>query len=176
MLRRSLILIALAAAATGTAHGQASATASAAGAFQIGGGISIANPDYGQKNIKGVTIYTTFDFKTHWGIEGDVHLINLITPQDIGEKSYLIGPRYLRQYGRLTPYAKILIGRGVFDYQAQNVAVAKNIYAAGAGLDIHAWRNFNVRAIDFEYQQWPGFAANALTPLVATAGIAYQFR
>lgn len=175
LLRNCLILIALLVVAFTAAQGQATPTATSAGVFQLGGGISAAKPDYGELTIKGITIYSTFDFKTHWGIEADVHLIDMSTPENNGEKSYLIGPRYVRHYGRMNPYAKILIGRGVFEFKSQNAAVAANMYAAGAGLDIHAWRNVNVRVIDFEYQNWPGFLDHGLTPLVATAGVAYSF-
>ena len=175
MLSRCLIVLALLGFASSQANAQAAPTATSAGIFQIGLGGTLAKPDYGELTIKGFSLYTTFDFKTHWGIEGDVHWVNLSNPDNIGEKSYLIGPRYVRRYGRLNPYAKILLGRGVFIYQNQNVAVAANMYAAGAGVDIRAWRNINIRALDFEYQQWPGFADHGLTPIVATAGVAYSF-
>ena len=40
---------------------------------------------------------------------------------------------------------------------------------------ISVTRKINVRVIDFEYQQWPGFSPNGLSPYVITAGAAYTF-
>jgi hypothetical protein len=87
-------------------HAQASPTASRTGVAQIGGGVSLASPDYGQRKFKGITIYGTFDFTRHWGIEGDVHKVSIITPTDIGKDSYLLGPRYVFHHKRFNPYAK----------------------------------------------------------------------
>ncbi len=47
-------------------------------------------------------------------------------------------------------------------------------FAYGAGLDIHITRHFDVRAIDFELQNWPGFAQNGLTPSIISIGAAYR--
>jgi Outer membrane protein beta-barrel domain len=160
-------------------HAQATATASRTGVAQLGLGGSLASPDYEQKTIKGLTVYGTFDFTRHWGIEGDVHRVSLITPTDIGEDSYLLGPRYVFRRNRLSPYAKALFGLGRFKFQPDNApetAYTYKIYSFGAGLDIQATKHINVRAIDLEYQRWPGFGRNGLTPFVGTIGIAYALR
>src|SRR4051812_8083257 len=92
-------------------HGQAVPTATRAGGIaQIGAGWSFAKPDYGLSNIQGYSIYGTFDFTRHWGIEGDVHKVSMITPSDIGQDSYLLGPRYVFHHNRVHPYAKALLG------------------------------------------------------------------
>jgi hypothetical protein len=41
--------------------------------------------------------------------------------------------------------------------------------------DIDLTRHINVRALDFEHQQWPGYPPNGLTPKVWTFGAAYAF-
>jgi hypothetical protein len=131
------------------------------------------------QNIQGFTIYGSFDFTRHWGIEGDIHQVSLITPADIGEDSYLIGPRYVFHYNRVHPYIKAMGGFGRFQYQYDNAPHATytyKIYTLGGGVDFQATPRINVRAIDFEYQKWPGFPTNGLSPLVFTIGAAYSFR
>jgi len=100
-------------------------------------------------------------------------------PADIGEDSYLVGPRYVFHYGRFHPYAKALLGIGRFQYQYDTVphtTYTYKIYAFGGGLDIQATHHINVRAIDLEYQRWPGYPPSGLTPIVGTIGVAYAFR
>jgi hypothetical protein len=158
---------------------QAVPTASRAGVMQIGGGWSMASPDYAQKNIQGASIYGTFDFTRHFGVEGDIHLVRLVKPTNISEDSYLLGPRYVIRHNRFSPYAKALFGIGRFNYLFENAPTASytyKIYALGGGLDVQATHRINVRAIDFEYQNWPGYGTSGLTPFVGTIGVAYAFR
>jgi len=162
------------------AHSQAIPTASRWGSsLQIGIGASIVNPDYGEKKDKGPTIYGTFDFTRHIGIEGDVHLASVIAPADVGENTYLLGPRYVFHHGRFHPYAKGLLGLGVINFQPDNrphTSATYVAYALGGGLDIKVARKINVRAIDVEAQSWPGYNPHGLSPFVMTFGVAYSFR
>jgi hypothetical protein len=161
-------------------HAQAVPTATRAGGIaQIGAGWSFARPDYGPTKIQGASIYGTFDFTRHWGIEGDVHKVSMITSSDLGEDSYLLGPRYVFHHNRVHPYAKALVGFGRFQYQydyTPHYYYTYKIYSLGGGVDVQARRHLNIRAVDFEYQKWPGFPANGITPLVLTFGAAYAFR
>lgn len=160
-------------------HGQATPTAERTTTVQIGTGWSVVSPDYGPKKTQGVTVYGTLDFTPHWGIEGDVHKTSIITPIDIGEDSYLLGPRYVFGYNRLRPYVKALFGLGRFQYQYDNAphtAYTYKIYAFGGGVDVRSTEHINIRAIDFEYQNWPRYASSGLTPLVFSFGAAYAFR
>jgi hypothetical protein len=159
---------------------QALPTATARGALQIGVGPTYAKPDYGQDAIKGVSGWADFDFSTHVGVEAAIHYVAFITPTDLAENSYVIGPRFSLNYGRISPYAKAVVGIGslVIQEEADNHGRGNGsylIYAGGGGIDIRATRHIVVRAIDFEYQEWPGLG-NGLTPLVATVGLAYRFR
>lgn len=164
-------------------HAQAVPTASRAGTIQLGIGGTFVSPDYSNRYLKGVSAYGDFDFAHHLGVEGDIH-ISIITPTDIAENTYLIGPRYNLQYGRFHPYAKALLGIGTFQYQqgspghgyANGGTFKYFTYAIGGGLDIKATEHINVRAFDLEYQDWPGYATNGLTPVVTTIGVAYVFR
>jgi len=161
-----------------TSHAQANATSERVAIMQIGGGWSITNPDYAQRKVQGFSIYGDLDFKRHWGIEGDIHRTSIITPTHIGVDSYLLGPRYVYRRNRWNPYAKVLFGLGRFKYKFDNApeaAYTYKIYAFGGGLDLYATKRINIRAIDFEYQKWPGYPTNGLTPLVYSFGAAYAF-
>jgi hypothetical protein len=164
-------------------HAQAVPTASAAGILQVGGMFNLANSDYVPQKIKGGGFYTTFDFKYHWGIEGEFHQINDSQPTSaIYERTYEIGPRYVRRYGRFAPYAKLMYGRGVFNYppvfgDPQGGAAANlayNLGAVGVGADYRLLRFMNVRG-EYEFQRWFGFPPNGLTPGILSIGVAYQF-
>lgn len=48
-------------------------------------------------------------------------------------------------------------------------------YSLGGGLDYQASEHIIIRAIDVEYQKWPSFGRDGLTPIVFTFGAAYHF-
>lgn len=156
-------------------HGQASPTASRRGDAQVGGGYSIASPDYGQPKIKGFNFYGDFDFTRHLGVEAEFHFVKAPGNGAIYEKTYEIGGRYFRTYGRVIPYGKIMVGRGVFNYPGNVANLAYNMYAIGAGSDFRIKDWLNARA-DYEYQNWTGFPTSGLTPQVFSIGVAYHFR
>lgn len=146
--------------------------------MQIGIAGTYVRPDYGEHYTAGPTIYGTFDFTQHIGIEGDIHIASIFTPGDIGEDTYLLGPRYVFHHGRYAPYVKGLAGIGIIKYQFDNIphsSATYIAYALGGGLDIKATRKINVRAFDFEYQQYPGFQPHTLSPYAITIGVAYSF-
>jgi hypothetical protein len=80
----------------------------------------------------------------------------------------------MRHYSIFTPYAKGLVGRGVFNYPLSDANLAYNMLAGGGGIDIAVHPRINVRA-DFELQHWYGFPPNGLAPKIATIGVAYHF-
>ncbi len=171
--------------APGLLHSQALPTSHQAGDLQVGAGFSYVNPDYGADKLKGYTIYADFDFLTHYGVEGEFRQADSGTVTHIYERNYLIGPRYLRRYGRFTPYGKLLFGRGVFNFpyivvppnpKPQPTAnLAYNMMVIGGGADFRIKPYLSVRG-DYEYQHWFSFESSALTPQVVTIGVAYHFR
>lgn len=166
-------------------HAQAVPMATRLASGQIGAGFSFAIPDYAQTYIKGYTVYGDFDLWRRIGIEADVHRVNVLTPTDIGEDTYLIGPRFsLIRQRRVNVYAKVLGGLGSFEYQEGTYRPTHTdnfgVFAVGGGIDFRASRHINIRAIDIEAQKWPsygtpGFPAHGLTPFVTTFGAAYAF-
>lgn len=182
MLKPALLLI-LTLTVSAQLHGQASPTASRVADLQAGGTFNFASPDYTQKTFKGFGFYTTFDFKSHFGVEAEFHQLNGPTSAEgIYERTYEIGPRYVLHYGRFSPYAKIMFGRGVFNFpvSASNLTngtaanLAYNMWAGGIGTDYRLRRSINIRA-DYEFQQWGGFPPHGLTPRVLSIGVAYHF-
>lgn len=156
-----------------TALAQGDSTISRAGDLQIGGGYTSANSDYLANRIRGLSFYSDFDFREHIGVEVDFHQVSDPNPTQVYERTYEVGGRYLRHYGRFTPYAKALVGRGVFNFYNAG-SLAYNMYSLGGGVDIAVHRKINVRA-DYEYQMWSSFQPNGLTPSLITIGAAYHF-
>ena len=166
-------------------HAQAVPMATRLGSAQVGAGFSFATPDYGQTFIKGFTVYGDVDVVHRLGIEGDVHYVSILTPTDIGEDTFLVGPRFsiIRQ-GRVDAYAKVLGGVGRFEYQSGGYphphTDSFGVVSFGGGIDFRASQHINIRAIDIEAQRWPGygtpgFPAHGLSPFVTTFGAAYSF-
>jgi hypothetical protein len=147
--------------------------------MQIGIAGTFISPDYTEQYIKGISIYGNYDIGQHLGVEGDMHF-SVITPGDISENSYLLGPRYKWHQKRFEPYVKVLVGLGRFGFQTDGFPVASTFtyfqFAPGGGLDIRATRHINVRAFDVEFQKWPGFNPNGLSPIAYTIGVAYTLR
>jgi len=164
------------------AHGQAMPTATGAGGFQVGAGASMGKPDFGEEYIAGISIFGDYNLTQHIGLEGDVHMLNLRTPFDQAENTYEVGPRFTFRHGRFVPYGKVMIGYGSFyvqerqgNYNALVPDVSSFMYSVGGGVDITFRRHITVRAFDLEYQKWPNFLRNGLSPVVGTVGVAYRF-
>lgn len=167
-------------------HAQAKAAGVRSADLQIGAGYVGAQSDYDpQHHFYGPAIYVVYDFRSHWGVDLSFHQVNSSVSKDVTyERSYEIGPRYVRHYGRFNPYGKVMIGRGVFNFPATrdhsvNVAnLAYNIFAFGGGADVNVQRHVNVRA-EIEMQRWMSFPSShgtsSLSPVLVTIGAAYHF-
>jgi opacity protein-like surface antigen len=158
------------------AHAQSGPTASRVGDLQIGGGFIYAHSAY---NFTPITLYGGagyIDFATrpHWGGEFDFHQTKSSADSTVYERTYEIGPRIFLQRGPLIPYAKVLYGRGVYNFHNNIANVAYNMYTFGGGLDYELRRSINLRA-DYEYQTWMSFPITDLHPSVVTIGVAYHF-
>jgi hypothetical protein len=165
-------------------NAQASPTASRAGDLQIGASFNLASPDYrNTRALKGFGFYGTFDFKSHFGVDAEFHQLNdPDSKEGVYERSYEIGPRYVLHFGPLAPYAKFMVGRGVFNFPPAPDApnggpaanLAFNMWAGGFGVDYSIRPSINIRG-DYELQQWSGFPPNGLSPKVFSIGVAYRF-
>ncbi|RXH55051.1 outer membrane beta-barrel protein [Granulicella sibirica] len=155
-------------------HAQASPTASRLGDLQVGAGFVSADSDYADNRYKGVFGYVDFDVTNHLGAEFEIHQIYSPYSDDVRERTYEIGGRYYRHYGRFTPYGKLMYGRGVFNFQQNLANLAYNMFAGGVGVDYRVMRHVNARA-EFEYQHWMSFQGSSLSPSLISIGAAYHF-
>ena len=174
MLKRLLTASCLFALAIPALLAQSLPTAKRAADLQVGLGFVIDNSDYDPTNLKGFAFYTTLDLTNHYGGEFVLHQANSGTGDQLYERTYEVGPRYHRDYGRFAPYVKAMYGRGVFNYPNSVANLAYNMFAFGAGVDFKVKPYLNVRA-DYEYQDWLSFPPDGLSPQVMTIGVAYHF-
>ena len=145
---------------------------------QIGLGVTLASPDYGERYIQGVSLFGDLGLPRRFSLEGDIHYVSLLTPTDIGENTFLVGPRYtVLHQDRFNAYVKAMGGIGRFVYQLgyfqQPHTDTFTALSFGAGMEYRAGRHINVRAIDIEAQKWPNYSPHTLSPFVVTFGIAY---
>ena len=160
-------------------HAQALPSATGGGLnIQVGAGVSIAEPDYGDKNVKGVSFFGNVDLPIGLGLDVEYHDTNIVTPLDLGESSFMGGLRYGHLTHRFYPYGKVLAGVGTLSFQQGYYVTSSSsthgAYAFGGGLDYRLKRHIVIRPIDVEYQKWT-YQPNGLTPLVFTFGVAYRF-
>jgi opacity protein-like surface antigen len=171
-----LVLLTGMASMTSLLAAQAIPAASRVGDLKIGGGFSSAASDYGQR-FNGGAAYFDFDFLPAVGLTGEFHFVD--GTGGLYEKTYEVGGRYFQTYGPFVPYAKILYGRGVFNFppfpDGFQANYAYNLAAIGGGADYKVTPYLYVRA-DWEYQKWFSFQGSSLTPNMVTLGAAYHFR
>jgi hypothetical protein len=163
----------------GMVHGmsaQSRPTATRAGDLQLGGGVTFGRSGYNftPLHLVGGTLYATFDMRHHWGGEFDFHNVKPTEDSTIYERTYEIGPRLFLTRGPFTPYAKVMIGRGVYNFSQSRANIAYNMYTFGGGVDLAVRRSINLR-VDYEYQNWAGFPLGTLHPGLFTLGAAYHF-
>jgi opacity protein-like surface antigen len=153
---------------------------------------SVFQPDYGGGGIAGTStnrlygVGTYVDIKfTRWiQIEGEARWLRFNQLDNINQTNYLIGPRLPiphARFWRATPYAKALVGLADMNFDFNVITGRFTALAYGGGVDWRLTRKISVRAIDFEYQQWPKWFANPYTganqqlfPYGASAGIGYR--
>ena len=180
---RRLIVVVTSIAPSAILLGQAKPAVKPSNDFQVGATIDFSNPDYGRNTLRGFGFYSTYDFRRHLGVEAEFHQLNDSDGKvGIYERTYEVGPRYSLHLGPLQPYAKLMVGRGVFNFppdplhpeKGPSANLAYNMWAGGFGADYRLRPSINIRA-DYEFQQWTGFPPNGLTPRVFSAGIAFHF-
>ncbi len=158
-------------------HGQAVPGGTFRSHIQAGAGVMYLNNDYTDRSNKGISIWGDYDFTHLVGVEVEAHFGGIITPDDIGENSYLVGPRVMYHRRRLTVYGKLIVGRGTITNQLYNQSSSYNILPAfGGGVDYRVTHNLNIRAVDAELQKWPNFEPNTLSPLAISVGLMYVIR
>ena len=173
----------------GLAPAQATYTASRAGDLQIGAGVAFGSSNYltpalgagftprivgSGESLKGFSLYSSFDFKPHVGAEINFRQSAPGYGANVYERTYEVGGRYVYPVHSFRPFARVMYGRGVFNYPENIANIAYNLYSLGAGADFSLTRSLNLRA-EYEHQHWFGFPLSPLQPNLATVGVAYHF-
>lgn len=180
MLRKTLLSLVLVAGAVTAMQAQKLPTAKRSLDIQAGGDFVYGKSDYGTR-IKGYGFYGTVDFMPHIGVELDYHQAD--GSDKIYERTYEVGGRYVLRKNHWNPYAKVMYGRGVFNFPPfipggpASANLAYNMVVFGGGVDYKLKPYLNIRG-DFEYQDWFSNLGldHGLTPMLGSIGVAYHFR
>lgn len=158
------------------ARAQAAATASGPGAYiAVGGGITMFQADYGSRGLGGGLVFADVNPQWRVGLEGEIRMLRWHTDERVTESNYLGGLRIaLWRPRRVQPYGKLLAGLGKITLPFGYGRGAFLVYAPGAGVDVALTDRVSVRAIDFEYQDWPQFAYGRLNPYGFSAGVSVR--
>jgi len=139
-----------------------------------GGGLSIFQSDYGQRQLGGVTLWGDANISHRWGIEGEARWLRLHNdPNGSNQSTYLAGPRFNLMTRSVRPYAKGLVGIGHFKFPFGYANGTYFVAAPGGGVEWHHKR-FAVKVVDVEYQMWPQFSYGAIHPYGISTGITFR--
>jgi hypothetical protein len=170
----SFALVLLSFASGRALFGQSVESANAGGvSVWIGAGASGYYLQYGGVKNLGLTGFVDADSIRRWGIEGEGRWLDYHQTANIHAETYLAGPRYHFNVGRLQPYVKGLAGVGKFNFPYNYAYGSYFVIAPGAGMDYRLTRRVSVRA-DFEYQYWPQFTFGPMSSSGVTTGIRYR--
>ncbi|MGD0902109.1 MAG: outer membrane beta-barrel protein [Terracidiphilus sp.] len=166
------VLVAVFLAGLRPASGQVAPAAESGGLkLTVGATATGYSLDYGERKMLGVAAIADADTNRRIGIEGEAQWLIFHQTANVHTTTYLIGPRYHLNFGRLQPYAKGLVGFGRFNYP-YNLGQDKDlVIAPGGGVDFRLTRRIRLRLADFEYQYWPQFHFGALSSYGVSSGI-----
>ena len=169
-------LLGLSLGSVGIATAQATATAVRMAEVNAFGGLTISNPDYGQKNNFGYT--GGFEYNRITGgvvAPGLQFRMTGSSGNTITERSYMTGMSFWgTPVHGIHPYMNALFGYGSVSYTSSLVTRAPEtdfVYGLGGGAEIPIRRNLSVRA-DFLQQTWH-YQPHNLTPTALTIGVSY---
>jgi len=186
MKRSALVLFVLCLAATSVRAQVAESATVRPFTMSAGGTASVFSPNISGLSQKpyfinapanyliGLGTYADLHF-SHWvQIEGEARWLRLNEKNSEFEDQYLIGPKVpLLQIGRANVYGKAMIGLGRLRFSGGHAYCTS--LAFGGGFDYRLSRKVTLRAIDFEFQDWPKFLDKATSrPYGVTVGMAYR--
>ncbi len=146
------------------------------------------NPNYATNYpLIGPGVYVDMRF-THWiQIEAEGRWMRFNDFYGENQSNYLIGPRVLiKRFGKFQSYGKVLIGEARMTFPEGDYYSNGHFtdLAFGATIDYKLNRRWTIRAVDFEYQDWPKFIPKdpampngstlSLQPFGLSAGIGYR--
>lgn len=151
-----------------------------------GGLGSVFQPDYGgggfpgssPSRLYGFGAYVDVEFTRWIQVEGEARWLRFNSFINITEDNYLIGPRVPIHHFKLlraTPYGKVLFGMGKMNFDYNEAYGHFTDIAYGGGVDLQVNKRLSVRAIDFEYQQWPNWINDSsIKPYGFSVGVGYK--
>ncbi|MDE3186085.1 MAG: hypothetical protein KGM96_01010 [Acidobacteriota bacterium] len=155
--------------------------------FTVGGMGSIFQPDYagggvaqaGPNRLVGIGAYADLKLTRWVQVEGEARLLRFNEFHNIYQDNYLIGPRVpIHTYlGRITPYGKVLFGFTNMNFEYNVTTCRCSTIAYGGGADVALTNRLSLRAIDFEYQQFPNWyvqQTSQLHPYGFSVGFGYK--
>jgi hypothetical protein len=140
----------------------------------VGGMFSQFEADYGQRKIAGGTVYMDANAYRCYGLEAEARKLQYADNPGMNQMTFLAGPKVSFRHHGIVPYAKILIGVGVFNFPYHYGRGDYLVFAPGAGVDWNIGRKIRIRLIDVEYQDWSQFTFGPEHPYGASVGISYQ--
>jgi hypothetical protein len=172
----SIMAATLLLAAARVARAQAIPTATGGGRFiAVGAGGAFFNSNYGQRWVNGYSIYADINRDVRFGAEFRAQSLRFNQEQGIRETSYLLGPRIAFPHHGWIPYARVLLGGGIFKAPYNYAEGSYFVAAPGAGVDYVRGR-VRYRIADIEYQAWPNFTFGELHPWGYNTGISIRIR
>jgi hypothetical protein len=154
---------------------QAQATASGPGSYvSAGGGYSAYQVDYGQRILGGGFVFVDVHPTWRYGLEGEARFLRMHSDEGVTQTTYLGGAHVYLRPQAFRPYVKFLVGLGKMNFPFGYAQGSYLALAPGAGVDYLIGDRITVRAIDFEYQDWPQFTFGTLHPYGVSAGISIR--
>lgn len=185
MRRSALLVLFLVMAATAGGYAQTVESANSRQfAIDVGAMGSAFNPHDGNQKtyptdtntLVGAGTYVDLHF-THWfQLEGEARWLRWNTTGAEKMDNYLVGPRVpIKEFGRAQLYGKAMIGYGKMTFPFGYGYGSFTNLAFGGTLDYRLSRKLTLRAVDFEYQDWPKWLNNSsLYPYGVSVGVAYR--
>jgi hypothetical protein len=156
-------------------YAQAQPTASGPGSFvSIGGGYSAMQADYDPRILGAAFAFVDVHPTWRYGLEGEARYLRFNTDEDVKETTYLGGVHVYLRPQKFRPYVKFLAGVGRVDFPFHYATGNYLALAPGTGVDYVVNDRITLRAVDFEYQDWPKFTYGTLHPYGVSAGISIR--
>ena len=148
-----------------------------------GGIASGFKPGAGTDHLIGPGTFVDLHFTRWIQLEAEARWLRFDQGSGDHQDHYLIGPRVpIHQFGRAHVYGKALIGVGSMTFHGlktpQGIVDGHGTFTAlafGGGMDYQLSRKLTLRAVDFEYQDWPKFLPGmSIQPYGVSVGMAYR--